>query len=106
MDVDMDMDIDLGDVTLEEEYNSLDYLDSEEVIAGYIEEALADGATGILDAMDTVWRARLINRIAKSTGVDRRALVRALAHSAELDESDLAKVLESAKSVAMPVAVG
>jgi probable addiction module antidote protein len=104
--MDIDLDIDLGDVTLEGEYGSLDYLDSEEVIAVYVEEALADGATGILDAMDTVWRARLINRIANSTGIDRRTLVRALAHGAELGEADLAKVLESAKSVAMPTAVG
>jgi probable addiction module antidote protein len=100
------MGIDLDSVTLEEEYNSLDYLDTEEVIAGYIEEALADGTAGILDAVDTVWRARLINRIAGSTGIDRRALVRALAHGLELDEADLAKVLESARSVAMPASVG
>jgi probable addiction module antidote protein len=106
IDMDVGLDVGLGDVTLEGEYDSLDYLDGEDVIAGYIEEALAGGAAGILDAMDTVWRARLINRIAESTGIDRRALVRALAHGAELGEADLARVLESAKSVAMLAAAG
>jgi DNA-binding phage protein len=108
LDADMDAGLDagLGDVTLGGEYDSLDYLDSEDVIAGYVEEALAGGAAGILGAMDTVWRARLINRIAGSTGVDRRALVRTLAHGAELGEADLAKVFESARTVAMPAAVG
>jgi probable addiction module antidote protein len=86
-----------------------DGLDSEETIAYYMEAATEEGAAGVLDALDIVGRARLINQLAASTGIDRRRLCAALDGGPLLDDADIQKVLGCFPvpiSSEAPVAVG
>jgi DNA-binding phage protein len=71
-----------------------DGLDSEERIAYYMAAAaLDDDGGGVLDALDIVGRARLINHLATSTGIDRRRLCGALDGGPGLDGAEIQKLL-------------
>jgi probable addiction module antidote protein len=70
-----------------------DGLDSEERIAYYMAAAfLDDDDAGVLDALDIIGRARLINHLAASTGIDRRRLCAALDGGPLLDAADFQKI--------------
>jgi probable addiction module antidote protein len=77
-------------------FNSLNYLGSEEAIAGYLDEARQEGTEGFMDALDTIARARLVNQLAESTGIDREQLCGMF--SGHLDEATM-------EAMAAPLAV-
>jgi DNA-binding phage protein len=71
-----------------------DGLDSEERIAYYMAAAaLDDDDAGVMDALDIVGRARLINHLAASTGIDRRRLCGAFDGGPPLDGAEIQKLL-------------
>jgi probable addiction module antidote protein len=60
-------------------YNSAEYLDSDEAITAYMEEALETGDPAfIAKALGTVARARGMSQIAKKAGLSRESLYKAL----------------------------
>jgi DNA-binding phage protein len=86
-----------------------DGLDDEDCIRYYMMAAADEDAAGVLDAMNIVARARLINELAASTGIDRRRLCGAFDGGPVLDDAEIAKCLECFDvhvSPEMPVAVG
>ena len=61
------------------EFNILDYLDNDEALALYLEEALQDDAPDyLIKALNNVMRARGINDLAKSMNVNRESLYKSL----------------------------
>jgi probable addiction module antidote protein len=82
-------------------FNSLNYLGSEKAIAGYMDEARQEGAEGFMDALDTIAKARLVNQLAESTGIDREQLCGMF--SGHPDEATMDAI---AKAMAAPLAVG
>jgi len=98
-------DIDLDKVTSRPFYR-YELLDCEDAISGYIEEAATEGPAGILDAVAVAAVARLINHIARATGVDRLQLCAAFDGGLSLDDAVAVRVAECAKSSLTPVAVG
>jgi DNA-binding phage protein len=85
-------------------------LENEEIIGYYMEAAAEEEDTaGVLDALDIVGRARLINQLAVSTGIDRLRLCAALDGGPPLDDADVAKILECFSvrvSTEVPACVG
>jgi probable addiction module antidote protein len=66
-------------------FDSAQYLDSDEAISAYLEEALmTDDPAFIAQALGTVARARGMSRIAKETGLSRESLYKAGARAAVL----------------------
>jgi probable addiction module antidote protein len=60
-------------------FDSADYLDSDEAISAYVEEALETGDSAfITQALGTVARVRGMSQIAKQTGLSRESLYKAL----------------------------
>ena len=60
-------------------YDSADYLDSDEAVNAYMEEALAtDDPAFIAKALGTVARARGMAKVAKKAGLSRESLYKAL----------------------------
>lgn len=60
-------------------YDTAEFLDSEELVAAYLDEALASGDARIIaEAIGTVARARGMTQVAKDAGVSRENLYRAL----------------------------
>lgn len=60
-------------------YDSAEYLDSDEAISAYMEEALAtEDPSFIAKALGTVARARGMAQIAKKSGLSRESLYKAL----------------------------
>lgn len=60
-------------------YDSAEYLDSEEAINAYMEEALAtDDPSLVAKALGTIARARGMAQIAKKAGLSRESLYKAL----------------------------
>src|ERR1700674_2659094 len=60
-------------------FDSTEYLDSDEAISAYMEEALeTDDPACIAQALGTVARARGMSQIAKQTGLSRESLYKAL----------------------------
>lgn len=60
-------------------YDTAEFLDSEELVAAYLDEALASGDARIIaEAIGTVARARGMTQVAKGAGVSRENLYRAL----------------------------
>ncbi|MBC5766600.1 addiction module antidote protein [Ramlibacter albus] len=61
------------------EFDPTQYLDSEEAIAAYLTDILAAGDAGLLAAaLGDIARARGMSEIAKSSGMTREALYKAL----------------------------
>jgi DNA-binding phage protein len=74
-----------------------------------MEAAAEEGVAGIMDALDIVGRARLINHLAVSTGIDRRRLCGAFDGGPPLDGAEIQKLLDCFPvpiSEETPVAVG
>jgi len=88
------------------EWNVLEYLDSEEEIAGYLEAVLEEGGTALfLSALPEAAQARFINQLAKETGIDRKSLCGVFLDGGNAAPSDPAFVekLARAFSIAVPV---
>jgi probable addiction module antidote protein len=83
-------------------YDVVDYLDSEEAIAGYLEAVLDEGGPSLfVRALPEAARARAVLQLAKETGMDRRDLCRMF--SAE--GGDQTMTLEAAERLAKAFAV-
>jgi len=67
-------------MTIETEpYDSARFLDSDEAIAGYMDEAFETGDPGfITQALGVVARARGMSQVARDAGMSRESLYRAL----------------------------
>lgn len=77
-------------------FDAADYLDSEEMIAEYLTAALEDENPDVfLAAIADVAKARGVSAIAKSTGLGRESLYKALAPGAKPRYDTILKVLHS-----------
>ena len=77
-------------------YDSAEYLDSDEAIAAYVDEALgsADPAH-IANALGVVARAKGMTEISRSAGVSREHLYRALKETGNPELSTVVRVLKA-----------
>lgn len=74
-------------------YDSAEFLDDEETIAAYLEEAFATGDSAfIVRALGTVARARSMSRLAEETGMSRTSLYKALSGEGRPEFSTILKV--------------
>ncbi|HJR20762.1 MAG TPA: addiction module antidote protein [Dongiaceae bacterium] len=77
-------------------YDSAKYLDSDEAIAAYIDEALESAdPTHIAHALGVVARARGMTEIARAAGVSREHLYRALKETGNPELSTVVRVLKA-----------
>jgi probable addiction module antidote protein len=75
-------------------FDAAEFLDSPEMIAEYLTEALAtDDEAFIAKAISTVARAQGMGAVAESAGVDRTNLYRALSGGAKPEFETIRKVL-------------
>ncbi len=86
-----------------------EYLDNDEMIAGYLSDALATRDTAyIADVIGDVARAKGMKRVAEDAGVSRESLYRALSANGNPEFGTVLKVLASLniKLIAKPDDVG
>ncbi len=77
-------------------FDPSEYLDSDEGIAAYISEALAIGDPAfIADSIGVVARAKSMTEIAKSAGLSRESLYKALSVGGNPELSTLLKVIKA-----------
>jgi probable addiction module antidote protein len=77
-------------------FDAADYLDSEERQIAYITEALETGdADFVRDALGIVARARGMGEIAKSAGLNRESLYKALGETGNPEFSTIMRVLRA-----------
>ncbi len=75
-------------------YDVADYLDSDEMIAVYLDAAFESGDTArIAEALGDVARARGMTKIAKATGLAREQLYRTLSAAGRPELSTVLKVM-------------
>jgi probable addiction module antidote protein len=82
------------------------YLDSEEAIAGYLNEALASGDSDVLLlALADIVKARGMSKVASDAGVQRESLYKSLAEGAKPRFETIQKVAAAlgVKLVAVPL---
>ncbi|NLY57794.1 MAG: putative addiction module antidote protein [Gammaproteobacteria bacterium] len=78
------------------EFDLADYLDSEEMIAEYLSQVLAEGDTDeLLQAIGHVAKARGMSQIAKDTGLGRESLYKAFAPGAKPRFETVMKVMHA-----------
>lgn len=78
------------------EFDLADYLDSEEMIAEYLTQVLAEGDTDeLLQAIGHVAKARGMSQIAKDTGLGRESLYKAFAPGAKPRFDTVLKVMHA-----------
>lgn len=78
------------------EFDAANYLDSEEMIAEYLNQALASGDTDLLlSAIGDVARARGMAQIAQDSGLGRESLYKAFAAGAKPRFDTVFKVLQA-----------
>ncbi len=78
------------------EFDIANYLTSQELIAEYINQVLADGDTDeLLEAIGHIARARSMTRVAKETGLQRESLYKSLKAGANPKFDTVVKVLNS-----------
>jgi len=77
-------------------YDSARYLDDDETIAAYMDEAFKTGdAAFITLALGTVARARGMTQIARDAGMSRESLYRALGEKGNPEFSTVLRVLQA-----------
>jgi probable addiction module antidote protein len=77
-------------------FDAAEYLDSPEMIAAYINEALeSEDASAIAVAIGTVARARGMSAVAEQAGLSRENLYRALGGEAKPEFATVIKVLHA-----------
>lgn len=75
-------------------FDVAEHLDSEEMIAAYLDEAMATGDTAyILQAIGTVARARGMSQIAKDAKMSRESLYKSLSGESSPEFATVMKVL-------------
>ena len=87
-------------------WNTLEYLDSEEEITGFLEAVIEEGgAAQFPRALAKAAQARFINQLAKETGADRKALCDMFLDGGDTAPGDTAVVEKLARtfSIAVPV---
>ena len=87
------------------DFDPAEYLDNDEMIAGYLSDALeTQDSAFIADAIGVVARAKGMKRVAEDAGVSRESLYRALSASGNPEFGTVLKVLASLniKLVAQP----
>jgi probable addiction module antidote protein len=87
-------------------FDASDYLDSEETIAAYLNEALASGDSDILLlALADIAKARGMSKVASDAGVQRESLYKSLAEGAKPRFETIQKVAAAlgVKLIAVPV---
>ena len=78
------------------DFDPADYLENEEMIAGYLSDALETrDAAFIADAIGVVARAKGMTRVAREAGVSRESLYRALGPAGNPGFGTVLKVLAS-----------
>ena len=78
------------------EFDAASYLDSEDLVAEYLNQALASGDTDLLlAAIGDVARAKGMARIAQDSGLGRESLYKALAAGAKPRFDTVFKVLQA-----------
>lgn len=78
------------------EFDLADYLDSEEMIAEYLSQVLAEGDTEeLLQAIGHVAKARGMTQIAKDTGLGRESLYKAFAPGSKPRFDTVLKVMHA-----------
>ncbi len=77
-------------------YDSADYLNSDEAILAYLEEALdTDDPAFIAQALGTVARARGMTQVAKDAGLSRESLYKALSADGNPEFSTVIRVMKA-----------
>lgn len=77
-------------------FDSAEYLDSDEAIAAYMEEALeTDDPAFIAQALGTIARARGMSRIAKKAGLSRESLYKALSAGGNPEFGTVIRVMQA-----------
>ncbi len=77
-------------------YDTARYLDSEEMIQLYLEEALEIGDPAfIAQALGTVARARGMSKVAKDSGLSRESLYKALGPNGNPEFATVMRVIDS-----------
>jgi probable addiction module antidote protein len=77
-------------------YDSAEYLDSDEAVSAYIEDALeSDDPTFIAHALGTVARARGMAKVAKKAGLSRESLYKALGPDGNPEFGTVIRVLRA-----------
>lgn len=77
-------------------FDVAEYLDSDDVIAAYLSEVLADGDTDeLLKALGNVARAKGMSKLAEDTGLGRESLYKALAEGAKPRFDTINRVLNA-----------
>jgi len=87
-------------------WNTLEYLDSEEEITGFLEAVIEEGGAAQLPrALAKAAQARFINQLAKETGIDRKSLCGVFLDggNAAPSDPDFVEKLARAFSIAVPV---
>lgn len=77
-------------------FDVAEYLDSEEMIAAYLSEVLADGDMDeLLNALGNVARAKGMSKLAEESGLGRESLYKALAKGAKPRFETINRVLNA-----------
>ena len=77
-------------------FDSAEYLDSDEAVSAYLEEALAaDDPAFIVQALGTIARARGMSQIAKEAGLFRESLYKALSAEGNPEFSTVIRVMQA-----------
>jgi probable addiction module antidote protein len=77
-------------------YDSSEYLDSQEAVEAYMEEALAtDDPAFIAKALGVVARARGMSHIAKQTGLSRESLYKSLSAEGNPEFGTIIRVMDA-----------
>jgi len=85
------------------DYDSADYLQDEEDIAGYLEAAMeigGDDPSYIMQVLATIARARNMQKLAESAGISRQGLYKALSPNGN---PSFATVIKLAKALGLKV---
>ena len=89
-------------------YDAALFLDNEETIAAYLDEALASGELAlIVEAIGAVARARGIGKVAESADLSRESLDRSLGRDGNPEFATIVRVLQALglRLTVQPVAV-
>lgn len=78
------------------EYDAVQFLDNEETINAYIEQALTDTSPRLLlSTISNVVRARAINQLAEKTGFSRKIIYEALRQDSNPKQEVLTKIVNA-----------
>jgi probable addiction module antidote protein len=77
-------------------WDAAEFLDNEELIAGYLEDAFASGDLRIINkTVSNVVRARNMTKLAKDIGVNRESLYKSLSEDGNPSFSTMLKIVDN-----------